>query len=94
MDRVNRDHVQPQNQQHQHHPKAKNESESAMMTALIQLISLNKGVSKYKERRLKELKLEELLEEDLRIVQALYKEEEKINTARYEINTNMLAQSV
>ena len=55
--------------------KARNASEQAIMSSLIKLISQNKRASNYKDNRLRELGLNQLVEEDLNVVLNLYNEE-------------------
>jgi hypothetical protein len=46
-----------------------------MMLSLIQNISTNRFASNYKEAKLKELTFHQLLEEDVNVVQTLYRDE-------------------
>lgn len=85
---------QPSNKSTVKLAKARNKSEQAIMSQLINLIGLNKRVSNYKENRLKELSLKQLIEEDSNIIQSLYKEEEKIEVDRFAATTQVIAQTV
>lgn len=55
--------------------KAKNQTEQSIMSTLIQNILANRLASNFKEAKLKELNLKQLLEEDLNVARNLYQDD-------------------